>query len=105
MHRFLRSIAVFALGAALSQLACAQTPAGNSNNNPDNSAIRRANPNSMQGTQPNSPAVRGTFVAPASRPATLENGGIGNRYPRSDSAPPKPTPKTPTTDANGNRTP
>ena len=46
--------------------------------NPYNSAVRRANPNSMQGTRPvtpTSPALR-QQVNP--NPPTLQNGGIGN---------------------------
>jgi hypothetical protein len=62
-----------------------------SNNNPYNSPIRRANPNSMQGTQPSAPAIRGPNTVPVPRPPTLDNGGVGNRYPqdRSPASPPK----------------
>jgi hypothetical protein len=48
------------------------------NNNPYNSPIRRANPNSMQGTQPSAPAIRRPNTVPVPRPPTLDNGGIGN---------------------------
>ncbi|WP_347906018.1 hypothetical protein [Pseudomonas purpurea] len=58
-----------------------------STDNPYNSPIRRANPNSMQGTQPNAPLIRGPSTAPVPRPPTLENGGIGNGYPRTGPAP------------------
>ncbi|KAB0507747.1 hypothetical protein [Pseudomonas moorei] len=61
-----------------------------SNNNPYNSPIRRANPNSMQGTQPSAPAVRGPNTVPVPRPPTLDNGGVGNRYPQDRPAPPPP---------------
>ncbi|ROL69693.1 hypothetical protein BK634_18325 [Pseudomonas chlororaphis] len=74
----------------------------NSNNNPYNSPTRRANPNSMQGTQPSTPPVRGPTTAPTPRPPTLENGGIGNGYPR-NTTPPKaidPRPVTPPRDSN-----
>ncbi|KAA0961692.1 hypothetical protein [Pseudomonas sp. ANT_H12B] len=64
-----------------SSLQLAQSPTGNSNN-PYNSPIRRANPNSMQGTQPGAPAIRGPNTVPVPRPPTLDNGGIGNRYPQ-----------------------
>ncbi|MDR9750376.1 hypothetical protein RG836_02860 [Pseudomonas sp. SZMC_28357] len=59
----------------------------NSNNNPYNSPIHRANPNSMQGTRPSTPAVRGPAVNPVPRPPTLQNGGIGNSAPRPAPAP------------------
>ncbi|MDD2031727.1 hypothetical protein T3A99_04525 [Pseudomonas sp. N-137] len=53
------------------------------NNNPYNSPIRRANPNSMQGTRPNVPMIHNNPTVPVPRAPTLENGGIGNGYPRS----------------------
>ncbi|MDY7561513.1 hypothetical protein QN382_14645 [Pseudomonas sp. 10B1] len=63
--------------------AGANTPAGGANrnstfnNNPYNSPIRRANPNSRQGTTSSIPSNR---ISPQTnpRPPTLENGGIGN---------------------------
>ncbi|TVT84433.1 hypothetical protein [Pseudomonas sp. H3(2019)] len=55
--------------------------------NPYNNPIRRANPNSMQGTQPSAPVIRGPNTVPVPRPPTLENGGIGNGYPRNGTAP------------------
>lgn len=105
MNTHVRNLAVLALGLALTSLVQAQNLPGN--NNPYNSPIHRANPNSMQGTQPNSPAIRGTNVTPVPRPPTLENGGIGNRYPQRDAAPTRPAiqPQAPTRDANGNRQP
>jgi hypothetical protein len=39
-------------------LQVAQSLPNSGNNNPYNSPIRRANPNSMQGTQPSAPAIR-----------------------------------------------
>lgn len=77
-------------------MVLAQSLPGSSNNNPYNSPIRRANPNSMQGTQPNAPAIRGPNTVPVQRPPTLENGGIGNGYPRTSSPPPiiDPRPQT-----------
>ncbi|WP_443698421.1 hypothetical protein [Pseudomonas sp.] len=53
----------------------------NSKNNPYNSPIRRANPNSRQGTESSTPPVRGPNTVPNPRPPTLENGGIRNGYP------------------------
>lgn len=58
-----------------------------SSDNPYNSPIRRANPNSMQGTQPSAPAPRSPNTVPVPRPPTLDNGGIRNGYPRSVPAP------------------
>ncbi|MGH8417697.1 MAG: hypothetical protein ACRER8_10510 [Pseudomonas sp.] len=96
MNSFLRRLAVFSLtgllGIGLAQAgdSAAQTPqqlaSANSpnrtNNNSDNGAIRRANPNSRQGTQSISPSMRGPNLNPApQRAPTLENGGIGNGYP------------------------
>lgn len=49
-----------------------------SNNNPYNSPIMRANPNSRQGSVPATPPVRGPSTQPNPRPPTLENRGIGN---------------------------
>ncbi|MBK0151727.1 hypothetical protein IAE35_00040 [Pseudomonas sp. S75] len=46
--------------------------------NPYNSPIKRANPNSRQGTIPATPPVRGPSTAPVERPATLDNRGVGN---------------------------
>lgn len=50
-------------------------------NNPYDSPVRRANPNSRQGTESSIPSPRGTNTTANPRPPTLENGGIGNGYP------------------------
>jgi hypothetical protein len=96
MNSFSRRLAVVLLGGLLSAgLAQADDPtagspplmaaAGYPNrsiNVPDNGAIRRANPNSRQGTESIAPRVGGPNLGPAQpRPPTLENGGIGNGYP------------------------
>lgn len=47
-------------------------------NNPYNSPIQRANPNSRQGSLPATPPVRGPSTQPNPRPPTLDNRGIGN---------------------------
>ncbi len=102
MNSFLRCLAIVSLGglmaASLAQaddsvthsahlLASANYP-NRSNNNPDNGAIRRANPNSRQGTQSISPAQSGPRPGTSQqRPPTLENGGIGNGYPSRQSSP------------------
>lgn len=52
--------------------------AANDSNNPYNSPIMRANPNSRQGSVPASPPVRGPSTQPNPRPPTLDNRGIGN---------------------------
>lgn len=114
MNNLLRALAAFALMSGASAVAFAAPQAAHpdssptsamllaqnlpgSNNNPYNSPIRRANPNSMQGTQPSAPAVRGVNPVPVQRPPTLENGGIGNGYPRIITQPRiiDPTPVTP----------
>jgi len=55
--------------------------------NPYNSPIRRANPNSRQGSVSSAPPLRGPNTQPTPRPSTLENGAIQNGYPRDQSAP------------------
>ena len=108
MNRFLLGIVALALSAGLAHaeaprpsapLLLAQSPAGNSNN-PYNSPIRRANPNSMQGTQPSTPPMRGPSTAPSVRRPTLENGGIGNGYPRGGVQRPNPDPRVQSPRAN-----
>lgn len=100
MNRYVLGCIALALSGLLNSLAqaspsplplllLAQSPTGASSN-PYNSPIRRANPNSMQGSQSSAPAMRGPNTVPVPRPPTLENGGIGNRYPQSHSAPPSP---------------
>ncbi|EJM81471.1 hypothetical protein PMI34_05151 [Pseudomonas sp. GM74] len=81
-------------------LQLAQNLPGSTNSNPYNSPIRRANPNSMQGTQPSAPAIRGPNTVPVPRPPTLDNGGIGNRYPdrTAPAGPPKFIPNPPSRD-------
>lgn len=103
MNSCVRHVAALVVGLALAASAHAQNLPGNNNSN--NSPIHRANPNSMQGTQPNAPAIRGIQTGPTTRTPTLENGGIGNRYPKRDTAPSRPATETkaPTYDANGNR--
>ena len=100
-----RHLAALALGLALAAGVQAQNLPGNSNSN--NSPIHRANPNSMQGTQPNAPAIRSIQTGPTTRTPNLENGGIGNRYPQRQAAPSRPATETraPAVDANGNRRP
>lgn len=109
MNSVLRSLATLALGSLLSVgpayagdppvpnvtsgqagliLAAATYPNGTARNNtPDNGAIRRANPNSRQGTQSISPPVNGPSTGVNPRPPTLENGGIRNGYPTRQQAP------------------
>lgn len=71
----------------------AQNLPNSGNNDPYSNPIRRANPNSMQGTRSASPPVRGPGTAPIGRPPTLENGGIGNGYPRDGVQRPNPDPR------------
>lgn len=103
MNSCVRHVAALMLGLALMPMVQAQNLPGRTDSN--NSPIHRANPNSMQGTQPNAPAVRGTQIGPTPRTPTVQNGGIGNGYPKRDAAPSRPATQTqaPTYDANGNR--
>jgi hypothetical protein len=102
MNRFLRHLALVSLGGLLTvggaQASDSVTPSpqwlasasypNRTNSNPDNGAIRRANPNSRQGTQSISPPVRGPSLGPTQpRPPTLENGGIGNGQPTRQTSP------------------
>jgi hypothetical protein len=101
MNRFVLAVTALAISGGLSHQAyaeivspsmpvlLAQSPTGNAGN-PYNSPIRRANPNSMQGTQPSAPAIRGPNTVPVPRPPTLDNGGIGNRYPQNRTVPASP---------------
>ncbi|WP_367253336.1 hypothetical protein [Pseudomonas sp. stari2] len=107
MNRILLGIALLALsGGAVhaDTLLLAQSPTGNSSN-PYNSPIHRANPNSMQGTQPANPVIRGPNTVPVPRPPTVENGGIGNGQPLRSvpSTPPKFIPNPPARDGDSNR--
>jgi hypothetical protein len=99
MNRLMLGLTALALSGVLSSLVqadpsrssswlLAQSPTGHSSN-PYNSPIRRANPNSMQGTQPSAPVIRGPNTVPVPRPPTLDNGGIGNRYPQERPAAPR----------------
>ena len=114
MNRCVLGVIAMALSGVLSPLALADTASpssslllaqnlpGSTNNNPYNSPIRRANPNSMQGTQPSAPVIRGPNTVPVPRPPTLDNGGIGNRYPQGrppPATPPKFIPNPPHRDA------
>lgn len=111
MNRLAPGIIAMALTAVLSNVAVAdvrsplvlaQSPTGAAGN-PYNSPIRRANPNSMQGTQPSAPVIRGPNTVPVPRPPTLDNGGVGNRYPQDRSvpaSPPKFIPNPPPRDLN-----
>lgn len=107
MNRFLFGITLLALTGGLvhaDTLRLAQSPTGNSSN-PYNSPIHRANPNSMQGTQPANPMIRGPNTAPVPRQPTVENGGIGNGQPLRlvPSTPPKFIPNPPARDGDSNR--
>ncbi|MCO7520042.1 MULTISPECIES: hypothetical protein [unclassified Pseudomonas] len=75
------TLATLALGLLLAlPLQAAPLPplAANDGNNPYNSPIMRANPNSRQGSVPAAPPVRGPSTQPNPRPPTLDNRGIGN---------------------------
>ncbi|SEE98653.1 hypothetical protein SAMN04489800_3356 [Pseudomonas deceptionensis] len=59
------------------------------NTPPANNPIRRINPNSRQGTGDSVPGARAPSTAPIQPRPSIENGQIGNGYPRSQT-PPKP---------------
>jgi len=113
MNRYVFGAIMLALSGVLgplvqadvcASLQLAQNLPGSTSNNPYNSPIRRANPNSMQGTQPSAPAMRGPNTVPVPRPPTLDNGGIGNRYPdrTAPTSPPKFIPNPPPRDTGTN---
>ncbi|WP_454563678.1 hypothetical protein [Pseudomonas sp. AIG] len=106
MNRILLGIVALALSGGLvhADVLLAQSPTGNSNN-PYNSPIRRANPNSMQGTQPATPNIRGPNTVPAPRQPTVENRGIGNGQPIQSvpSTPPRFIPNPPSRSGDSNR--
>ncbi|CDF95586.1 MULTISPECIES: hypothetical protein [unclassified Pseudomonas] len=88
MNRLVLAITTLLLSAVVQAATPGQGPAIVAqnlpgNNNPYNNPIRRANPNSMQGTQPNVPTIHNNPTVPMPPRPTLENGGIGNGYPRS----------------------
>jgi hypothetical protein len=96
MKSFTRSLAVLMLSAVLGAgLAQASGNISSNNNlstpNPTDGAIRRANPNSRQGTESTVPGSRGINTPNNPRP-TLENGGVGNGYPTRQSPPYSPSP-------------
>ena len=78
MNRYVLSCTALALSGLLSSLAyasplllLAQSPTGASSN-PYNSPIRRANPNSMQGSRSSAPALRGPNTVPVPRKRALQ---------------------------------
>jgi len=113
MNRILSGMIVLLLGAGLAHAdvaapsappLLAQSPTGTSNN-PYNSPIRRANPNSMQGTQPSAPAIRGPNTVPVPSTPTVGNGGIGNGQQQRSvpSTPPRFIPNPPPRAGDSNR--
>lgn len=56
---------------------------------PNDTAVRRINPNSRQGTGPDPATVPGLPTVPRAARPSIENGQIGNGYPRNP-----PVPKT-----------
>ena len=78
MNPCVRHLAALALGLALAPLAQAQNLPGRSS---DHGPIHRANPNSMQGTQPNAPAVRSIQPVPANPRPTLKTAASATATP------------------------
>lgn len=87
MTRSLQVLAMAVLLAGSSLVSAQQPTAGGADGNPYNSPIKRANPNSRQGTVPDTPRPA---TSPTVRPPTLENGGIGNGQPTRQQAPVRP---------------
>jgi hypothetical protein len=75
-------VAALIMGLCLASAAQAVQPVpqgARDTSNPYNSPIRRANPNSMQGTvPPTRPLPNSTPILNDPRPPTLQNRGIGN---------------------------
>jgi hypothetical protein len=75
------TLPVLALGLLVSLPLSAAPPAqpliAANDNNPYNSPIQRANPNSRQGSIQATPPVRGPSTQPIPRPPTPDNRGIG----------------------------
>ncbi|RMN86372.1 hypothetical protein ALQ51_03554 [Pseudomonas cannabina] len=98
MNSFARNIVWIVLGVSASvSVAQAQTlPNSTLNNgassNSTDGPIRRANPNSRQGTESSTPPGRAPNIAPPVRRPTLENGGIGNGQPSRQTTPRPATP-------------
>ncbi len=96
MKRLTRSLAVLMLSSVVgigAVQAAGYSADVRSNNSPYDGAIRRANPNSRQGTESTVPGSR-TINTPSNPRPTLENGGIGNGYPtrQAPSLSPAPSP-------------
>lgn len=76
------TLPMLALGLLVSLPLSAAPPAqpllAANDNNPYNSPIQRANPNSRQGSIQATPPVPGPSTQPIPRPPTLDNRGIGN---------------------------
>ncbi len=68
-----------------------------------NNTIRRINPNSRQGSVPSTPVPRGPSTMPRVKNPTLENGGVGNGYPRNPSLPATVKPTAPSLQPRDNR--
>ena len=73
------------------------------NSAPADNTLRRINPNSRQGTIPATPAVRSPSTAPVVRQPSIENGQIGNGYPRSQPPPRTIKPTAPSLQPRDNR--
>lgn len=54
---------------------------------PGDNTIRRINPNSRQGSVSSAPPVRGPSTLPMTKTPSIEQGGIGNGYPRAVTPP------------------
>lgn len=87
MTRLLQRLAMAVLLVGSSWASAQPTCATGADGNPYSSPIKRANPNSRQGTLPDTPRPA---ASPPVRSPTLENGGIGNGQPIRQQAPVRP---------------
>lgn len=87
MTRLLQGLAMVVLLAGSTLASAQQSCASGADGNPYNSPIKRANPNSRQGTLPDTPRPT---TSPTVRPPTLENGGIRNGLPTRQQTPVRP---------------
>lgn len=65
--------------------------------------LRRINPNTRQGTAPLAPPMRGPSTVPRVRQPSIENGDVGNGYPRNRPLPETLKPTAPSLHRGGGR--
>ena len=93
---------------ALSDVQVAASPdiqwvAQGSTHGNTNNTLRRINPNSRQGSVPATPVPPAPSTMPRVKAPTLENGGVGNGYPRNPPLPETVKPTAPSLQPRDNR--